>query len=30
MFDRTVEALIKDAMERRQFDKLPGKGKPTI
>ncbi|HET9910865.1 MAG TPA: DUF1992 domain-containing protein [Anaerolineales bacterium] len=27
-FDRTVEALIKEAMERGEFDNLPGKGKP--
>lgn len=27
-FDRIVEALIKDAMERGEFDNLPGKGKP--
>lgn len=28
MFDRIVEALIKDAMERGEFDNLPGRGKP--
>lgn len=28
MFDRIVEAIIKDAMERGEFDDLPGKGKP--
>jgi DnaJ-like protein len=27
-FDRIVEAIIKDAMERGEFDKLSGKGKP--
>jgi len=27
-FDRIVEALIKEAMERGEFDSLPGKGKP--
>ena len=27
-FDRIVEALIKDAMERGEFDNLSGKGKP--
>jgi hypothetical protein len=27
-FDRIVEALIQEAMERGEFDKLPGKGKP--
>ena len=27
-FDRIVEAFIKDAMERGEFDNLPGKGKP--
>jgi hypothetical protein len=27
-FDRIVEAVIKDAMERGEFDNLPGKGKP--
>ena len=26
MFDRIVEAIIKDAMERGEFDNLPGKG----
>jgi len=29
MFDRIVEAIIKDAMERGEFDNLPGQGKPT-
>lgn len=28
MFDRIVEALIRDAQERGEFDHLPGKGKP--
>lgn len=28
MFDRIVESIIKDAMERGEFDDLPGKGKP--
>ena len=27
-FDRLVEALIKEAQERGDFDNLPGKGKP--
>ncbi len=27
-FDRIVETIIKDAMERGEFDNLPGKGKP--
>jgi hypothetical protein len=27
-FDRIVEALITEAMERGEFDNLPGKGKP--
>jgi hypothetical protein len=27
-FDRIVETLIKEAMERGEFDNLPGKGKP--
>jgi len=27
-FDRLVEALIQEAMERGEFDNLPGKGKP--
>jgi hypothetical protein len=27
-FDRIVEAIIKEAMERGDFDNLPGKGKP--
>jgi hypothetical protein len=26
--DRIVEAIIKEAMERGEFDNLPGKGKP--
>ena len=28
MFDRIVEAMIKDAMARGEFDNLPGRGKP--
>ena len=28
MFDGIVEAIIKDAMERGEFDSLPGQGKP--
>lgn len=28
MFDKIVEAIIKDAMDRGEFDNLPGKGKP--
>ena len=28
-FDRIVEAIIKEAMERGEFDNLPGKGKPV-
>jgi hypothetical protein len=28
-FERIVEAMIKDAMERGEFDNLPGKGKPV-
>ncbi len=28
MFDRIVEAIIQEAMERGEFDNLPGKGKP--
>ena len=28
VFERIVEAIIKDAMERGEFDNLPGKGKP--
>lgn len=28
LFDRIVEALIKEAQERGEFDNLPGKGKP--
>ena len=27
-FDRLVESIIKDAMQRGEFDNLPGKGKP--
>ena len=27
-FDKIVEALIKDAQKRGEFDNLPGKGKP--
>jgi len=27
-FDRIVEALIQEAMERGEFDNLPGQGKP--
>ena len=27
-FERIVEAIIKEAMERGEFDNLPGKGKP--
>lgn len=27
-FDRIVEAIIKEAMERGEFDNLPGRGKP--
>jgi Domain of unknown function (DUF1992) len=27
-FDQIVEALIKEAMERGEFDNLPGRGKP--
>ena len=27
-FDRIVESIIKDAIERGEFDNLPGKGKP--
>ncbi|MGZ9166560.1 MAG: DnaJ family domain-containing protein [Anaerolineales bacterium] len=27
-FDRIVEAISKEAMERGEFDNLPGKGKP--
>ncbi|MBI3737829.1 MAG: DUF1992 domain-containing protein [Chloroflexi bacterium] len=27
-FDKAVEAIIKEAMERGEFDDLPGKGKP--
>ena len=28
MFDRIVESIIKDAMERGEFDNLSGQGKP--
>jgi hypothetical protein len=28
-FDRIVEAIIQEAMERGEFDNLPGKGKPV-
>lgn len=28
MFDKIVEAIIKNAMDRGEFDNLPGKGKP--
>jgi len=27
-FDRIVEAIIKEALERGEFDNLPGNGKP--
>lgn len=27
-FDKVVESIIKEAMERGDFDNLPGKGKP--
>ncbi len=27
-FDRIVEAILQDAMERGEFENLPGKGKP--
>ncbi len=27
-FDKLVESIIKEAMERGEFDDLPGKGKP--
>ncbi len=27
-FDKIVEAIIKEAVERGEFDNLPGKGKP--
>ena len=27
-FDKSVEAIIREAMERGEFDNLPGKGKP--
>ncbi|HEX5809977.1 MAG TPA: DUF1992 domain-containing protein [Anaerolineales bacterium] len=29
MFDKIVEEMIKKAMERGEFDNLPGKGKPV-
>ena len=28
MFDKAVEAIIKEAMQRGEFDNLPGAGKP--
>jgi len=28
VFDQIVEAMIKEAMERGEFDNLPGQGKP--
>lgn len=28
-FDKLVESIIKEAMERGDFDNLPGKGKPV-
>ena len=28
-FDKLVEAMIKEAQERGEFDNLPGKGKPV-
>ena len=28
-FDRIVEAILKEALERGEFDNLPGKGKPV-
>ena len=28
MFDKIVEAIIKEAMERGEFENLPGKGRP--
>ena len=28
IFDRIVEVITKDAMERGEFDNLPGRGKP--
>lgn len=28
LFDKIVESLIKEAMERGEFENLPGKGKP--
>ena len=27
-FDKVIESVIKEAMERGEFDNLPGKGKP--
>ena len=27
-FDKTVEAILKEAIERGEFDDLPGKGRP--
>ena len=27
-FDKSIEAIIREAMERGEFDDLPGKGKP--
>ncbi|HLO32935.1 MAG TPA: DUF1992 domain-containing protein [Anaerolineales bacterium] len=29
LFDQIVDAMIKEAMERGEFDNLPGKGKPV-
>lgn len=28
-FDKTVEAILKEAIERGEFDDLPGKGRPV-
>ncbi|MBK7454368.1 MAG: DUF1992 domain-containing protein [Anaerolineales bacterium] len=28
MFDKTIDAIIEEAMKRGKFDDLPGKGKP--
>jgi hypothetical protein len=28
MFEKTVEAILREALERGDFDDLPGKGKP--
>ena len=28
-FDRILEAILKEALERGEFDNLPGKGKPV-